>query len=335
MRDKILDLLFSWDKTNIRLAIMLNESQNNIINFNDYFSGLSKFNAYNSLEKFACVYGLTNALHTIVNWSKLHILQEMDLTNIHKLKKVDCIKIKTDLLDTLPNKLPPNLTSIIISGRDSNKQFTHIPQTIVKHKQLETLALESCKLERWPKNINNLVHLKMLNMFDIDIKSLNGLELYNLEKLTINCWRSKNFSNIEKFTNLKQLALKCVKVNNSEFLKICALKNLKFLKLKTCFIKNIPKQISNLQNLVAINLSDNMITKIPDEFYKLKALEEINIFMCSVEKISREIMNLKKLKNFNCTQYNSRIHIPKEIDKKVLPKNMQSNIKFNKYVKLY
>lgn len=168
-----------------------------------------------------------------------------------------------------------------------------IPVEIGDFPFLKSVIISSDEDKDFNNNLRNLVNN-------------SNLENLIISDLNINDSIAETLSN---FKSLKKLNLNNSKIENStHFFKLLGKRTkLKVLKIYNNNINNIPNEIGLLDSLEIFSSSSNIKTKtLPDEFYSLTNLKQIEIQGSELEEIDIKINNLKKLENL--TLFYNKIH---------------------------
>ena len=119
---------------------------------------------------------------------------------------------------------------------------------------------------------------------------------------------------IEKLPNLEAISLYNISLN--EFpVALLTKKNLKFITLSGCNLKQLDASVYNFEKLEVLNLLSNSIDSIPVGISKLKNLRVVRIDGTSMAYLSNEIFDLSKLQDIELNHLNIKIIIPKKITK--------------------
>jgi Leucine-rich repeat (LRR) protein len=143
---------------------------------------------------------------------------------------------------------------------------------------LSNINMSNNNISIIPNEINNLIHLKLLDISHNNIKTFDSIKLNKLEILLLN-------NNI---------------LNNINGLKDCI--KLRRLKLNNNFLTSIPSTISKLELLSEFNISKNPITNHPIYLKKILSIPKLiglnkNKFMNNYNKIYIIIMSILPLNN--------------------------------------
>ncbi len=129
-------------------------------------------------------------------------------------------------------------------------------------------------------------------------KSVNELtekEITNIKSLNLSDTRIKDYSLIEKFTNLTSIYL-----SNNQLAQIPPeiekLTNLTILDLSNNQLTEIPPQIEKLTNLMLLELSNNQLTQVPHEIVKLTNLTRLYLHNNQLTQVPPQINKLIHLK---------------------------------------
>jgi Leucine-rich repeat (LRR) protein len=141
------------------------------------------------------------------------------------------------------------------------------------------------------------------------------LELYNLEKLSLNNRGLKTLpKEIGNLVNLKYL-----NVGNNQIRtlpkEIVQLINLETLYLHNNQIQSLPKKIGHLVNLKVLNLYANLLGTLPKEIRRLINLKELSLSANNLRSFPEEIASLVNLEILNLG--NNQFILPKKIGRLV------------------
>lgn len=211
--------------------------------------------------------------------------------SIASLKKIEIIHFQNNQLSGLPESICDleNLQEINISSNPLQSlpiQFRKVLNLIELHqmpewvqkriKKVKKNKSTSLKLNRaydsslerltkFPKIINDLTHLKKLNLFNNSIRHLPE-SISKLKNLTeLNCERN----DLEEFpialTHLNKLSILCLNYND---------------------LKSLPDEIVNLSNLNILDINGNSnLKRIPSNLDKLEKLLSFRVYGISDEDI--------------------------------------------------
>ncbi|XP_019190641.1 PREDICTED: putative disease resistance protein RGA3 [Ipomoea nil] len=164
-------------------------------------------------------------------------------------------------------------------------------------KSMRVLRLHECELQKLPKKIGNLLHLRYIDLSRSDVEELPDeiCSLYNLQTLHLRC---NDFSRLpEGIGNLRQLRYINLSWSKVEKLPdtICSLENLETLDLEGCEgLSRLPKGIGNLINLRHLNIrSTERLEMMPQGIAKLTQLCSLSEF--KVGKESSKLGYMEKL----------------------------------------
>nr|GLL30467.1 uncharacterized protein LOC109184430 [Ipomoea trifida] len=179
-------------------------------------------------------------------------------------------------------------------------------------KSVRVLGLHSCMLPKLPKEIGNLIHLRLpkgignlhkLRKIDLrrskveelpdSICSLDSLQTLNLQGCDCLSRLPEGIGNLNKLRKIDLSWSKVEELPDS----ICSLGNLEYLNLQRCeCFSRLPEGIENLQMLRLIDLSGSKVDELPDSICSLGNLETLNLERCEcLCRLPKSIGNLKKL----------------------------------------
>ena len=166
--------------------------------------------------------------------------------------------------------------------RIHNTNFSELPDEIKKLENLETLTLNSDRLES-AAQLENLKNLKYLYLS-------GGFKTFP--------------ENICKVSSLETLYLQAQEIEKIPR-EIAELKNLKELSIAFTKLESIPESIGDLQKLKVLNITDNKnLCRLPDEIGKLTGLTELIISSCSLEELPATLGDLTALEELNLDENN-------------------------------
>ncbi|KAG8367039.1 hypothetical protein BUALT_Bualt16G0031000 [Buddleja alternifolia] len=152
-------------------------------------------------------------------------------------------------------------------------------------KCLRELSLRGCGLEDIPREIENLVHLRCLDLSHNRLMGKSKLvticKLYNLQTLYLSsCWLEEISKQIGNLINLRYLDLRSNDVLNELPETIYNLHNLRTLNLSHCIsLCRLPKGIHRLVNLrYLLNDDTSQLQKIPEGFDQLTGIRTLRLF---------------------------------------------------------
>ncbi|XP_031129954.1 disease resistance protein RGA2-like [Ipomoea triloba] len=176
-------------------------------------------------------------------------------------------------------------------------------------KSVRVLSLHGCELEKLPKKIGNLIHLRYIDLSASVVNELPDAvcSLYNLQTLDLK--RCGNFSRLpDGIGNLRQLRYIDLTWSELETLPdtICSLENLQTLDLKGCEqFSRLPDGIGNLRQLRYIDLSWSKVKTLPDTICSLENLQTLDLEGCKqFSRLPDGIGNLRQLRyiNLSCSE---------------------------------
>ncbi|KAL8462166.1 hypothetical protein ACS0TY_032487 [Phlomoides rotata] len=163
--------------------------------------------------------------------------------------------------------------------------------------RLRVLSLTNCGLQSIPQGMENLIHLRWLNLDRNDklsCQDLKGIfQLYNLQTLSLSdCSLEQIPREIGNLIHLRRLDLSKIRS-----------------------MKELPKEIGNLIHLRYLDLSWNeALVELPREVGNLIHLRRLNLKMNgSLENLPREIGNLIHLTHLDLSWNTSLKKLPEEI----------------------
>ncbi|XP_031131444.1 putative disease resistance protein RGA3 [Ipomoea triloba] len=187
-------------------------------------------------------------------------------------------------------------------------------------KSVRVLSLHGCELEKLPKKIGNLLHLRYIDLSESVVNELPDAvcSLYNLQTLDLK--RCQKFSRLpDGIGNLRQLRyidLSCSKVETLPDT-ICSLENLQTLDLGYCSqFSRLPDKIGDLSQLRYINLSWSEVETLPDTICSLENLQTLVLERCEhFSRLPEGIGNLINLRHLNIRYTNRLEMMPQGIAK--------------------
>ena len=171
------------------------------------------------------------------------------------------------------------------------------PDSFVNLKNLKVLELESFDSKNLIKTIENMDHLKRLNL-SIGIINEPLVKLDNLEEAKFsNVKFTTNFAQIIQSPNLKYLSFSNCPFNQfpDSFSANIPLEN---LSITNCLITELPPSLSSLNRLKSLILKSTKISVIPNNLVNLTTLQ---IDSSPISEIDSRIGNMKKLKSLSVT----------------------------------
>ena len=175
MKDQILNLLKSPDKTNQELALTIAESNN--INIDEEFWNLLQV-IYRLNHK-----SIGNKEELLMLFNKPSLgLSNLKLTHLPEsigiLTNLENLYLQNNQLTHLPDSIG-NLNNIQFLILDKN-QLTSIPESIGNLKNLKTLNLNNNQLTSLPESIGMLTNLQWLYLQNNQLTSIEQLKLKTL-----------------------------------------------------------------------------------------------------------------------------------------------------------
>ncbi|KAK2632204.1 hypothetical protein EUGRSUZ_L01871 [Eucalyptus grandis] len=175
-------------------------------------------------------------------------------------------------------------------------QLIHLPDSVRGLTALSVLSLENAKITRIPASVEKMVKLQILSLKDC-------------------CWIGKLPDSICNLGNsLEELDITgtCIsELPNS----ITCLGHLKVLKMDSCFIRELPREIGNLVNLEELHASHCRSLKggIPAAINSLDCLRILRLVHSSISGFSSEIRSLSCLQTLDLLQCNKIRQLPELI----------------------
>ncbi|XP_019178951.1 PREDICTED: putative disease resistance protein RGA3 [Ipomoea nil] len=181
----------------------------------------------------------------------------------------------------------------------SPEQLTH---DLFNHlKSVRVLGLRGCKLQKLPKEVGNLHHLRYIDLSYSKVEKLPDAICFldNLQTLDLEGCEclSKLSEGIGNLSHLRYIDLS--KSNIDELPDtICSLDNLQTLNLGGCKrISRLPQGIGKLRRLKYIDLSKCNINELPDTICNLDDLQTLNLRACKrFSRLPEGIGNLRHLR---------------------------------------
>ncbi|KAF8036596.1 hypothetical protein BT93_C2351 [Corymbia citriodora subsp. variegata] len=172
-------------------------------------------------------------------------------------------------------------------------QLSHLPDSVCGLTALSVLSLENAKITRLPASVEKLVKLKILSLKDCG-------------------WIGKLPDSIRSLRNsLKELDITGTGISelpNS----ITCLGLLKVLKMDSCFIRELPREIGNLVNLEELHASHcrSLNGAIPTTIKSLDRLRILRLGHSSISGIPSEIGSLSCLQTLDFLRCNEIRALP-------------------------
>nr|GMD06628.1 putative disease resistance protein RGA3 [Ipomoea batatas] len=187
-------------------------------------------------------------------------------------------------------------------------------------KSVRVLRLHRCELQKLPKKIGNLLHLRYIDLSESVVNELPDAvcSLYNLQTLDLKkCW---NLSRLpDGIGNLRQLIYIDLSRSKVETLPdtICSLEKLQTLDLEGCKqFSRLPDGIGNLCQLRYIDLSWSKVKTLPDTICSLENLQTLDLGYCmQFSRLPEGIGNLINLRHLNIRVTNRLEMMPQGIVK--------------------
>jgi Leucine-rich repeat (LRR) protein len=194
----------------------------------------------------------------------------------------------------LITELDSTTTILDLSGDTTLTSF----ETILKYKQLKTIALRNCKLTNLPLVIGQMAQLEDLYLDGNSLKTL-PIEISNLTNLkTLHLMNNQLISlpnELRKLTKLQYLDVSNNKMTAFPSA-ILPLNQLSWLALEGNAIKQLPENIGNLKQLVQLNLTSNQLKTLPKALFQLTKLEVLYVNNNQLTKFYTEVKQLINLK---------------------------------------
>nr|GLL30471.1 putative disease resistance RPP13-like protein 1 [Ipomoea trifida] len=174
-------------------------------------------------------------------------------------------------------------------------------------KSVRVLGLHSCMLPKLPKEIENLIHLRYIDLswskiveLPDSICSLDNLEYLNLQGCKCLSRLPEGIGNLHELRKIDLSWSKIVELPDS----ICSLDNLEYLNLQGCkCLSRLPEGIRNLHKLRKIDLSWSKVEELPDSICSLDNLEYLNLQRCEcLSRLPEGIGNLHKLREIDLSR---------------------------------
>lgn len=198
--------------------------------------------------------------------------------SIGDLKKLHSLMLDETSIETLPNKLPPNLIVL----KMTSMPIEDVPAQVFKLKKLRELELVDLPIEKLSSAIQGLT----------DLKSLRVLHCADLEELP------EEVGQLEKLTTLQ--------LWNSGFRQlpsqITSLSKLQTLDISDTSIDELPDDLGNLTALQHLRIGGTDITALPKSVTKLKKLKSLSL--SGDIDIPWTLLDMEKSKKLKITRCN-------------------------------
>jgi Leucine-rich repeat (LRR) protein len=173
-------------------------------------------------------------------------------------------------------------------------EFSDLQNAIAANGMVKFLYLNSQKYDEFPVEILDMTALKLLDLTDNQISSINH-DLNKLPQLKELYLRKNKINSIsESIGNVGSIEVLDLSKNELEIFPkaICNLKKMRVLDLSDNKIQSIPNEIKAMRSLEVLALANNNIKEIPEELNKLKRLKKLYIEGNNLDE--NEIQKLKK-----------------------------------------
>jgi hypothetical protein len=191
-----------------------------------------------------------------------------------------------------------NITVLDLTPKVFHKRlFKPNLKKLVRHKELEIIIADRCRIKKLPKEIINLKNLAYLDLNHNQLSCLPK-EIGSLKNLTKLSLSNNQLSNLPKEIGNQENLTYLNLINNklTDLPKeIGNLKNLSTLSLSSNQLAGLPKEIGNLKNLNKLYLRNNKLTRFPIKIVDMKNLTELDIDFNKLSSLPKKIGNLKNL----------------------------------------
>lgn len=194
-----------------------------------------------------------------------------------------------------------------------DKNLTQFPKELFNFNNLQSLYLDTNKIEKISKKINRLQTLKELSLSNNQIESLpkNLGKLGNLTSLDLSFNKLQNIpaelGNLQKLTWLN-LSYNQLKSLPNEFTQ---LSDLTYLDLSYNNFKELPQGLENLKNLIFLDVRGNS-PPVLQEAHKLKVLHIEDTDKMKIASIKKGRQSLVKFDRSKIRIANNVIYIPSD-----------------------
>lgn len=221
---------------------------------------------------------------------------------IGKLTNLTYLKIMASVFETIPSEIGnlQNLEYLFIAGNEDlisiplsvskltrltsvtigdNHPDIRVPESIVGHKNLETIIINETGATKLPLAIYDLQHLRTLDYTNNKIATIPAILTKNAELRILKLGSNQ----LTEFPDVRTLAnLEVLELSNNQLREIPrGVEHLK--KLKTLHLSNINIDdadtdiIQQLSELISLDLGNNNLTKLPQGIEGLKKLRYIRL----------------------------------------------------------
>lgn len=215
----------------------------------------------------------------------------------------------------LPKKILEftNLEEIILSAPNIS-----IPPYLASFPRLQTLKLNSMKIEVLPNILSELISLTHLDISHNQIQSVGNTldKLTNLKVLNAHTNKLSEFLNVNSLVNLESANFSSNQLEGISVISF-SLQSLNLSKNKLSNFRNITgtalinlnlshnqitailENIGALVNLQALNLEENQISSVSNELDRLQSLTEINLSNNKLDSCPQSLERLKNIQTVN------------------------------------